>query len=157
MNCCLRDIKKHTPKTEQITQKKKVFSLRNQTWASFIKEKRKLKHLTRRKLAELAKIDPSYVTLIERDGYIPRKDKVQDIARALEVDSNQILLMAGYAPDSIPPMEFLQKMENIKLEESFDEEMLVVLKQISALHPSEQKKVAQMITAYVNVIRDKTN
>lgn len=131
--------------------------MRNQTWASFIKEKRKLKHLTRRKLAELAKIDPSYVTLIERDGYIPRKDKVQDIARALEVDSNQILLMAGYAPDSIPPMEFLQKMENIKLEESFDEEMLVVLKQISALHPSEQKKVAQMITAYVNVIRDKTN
>jgi len=131
--------------------------LRNQTWANFIKEKRKLKHLTRRKLAELAKIDPSYVTLIERDGYIPRKDKVQDIARALEVDSNQILLMAGYAPDSIPPMEFLQKMENIKLEESFDEEMLVVLKQISTLHPSEQKKVAQMITAYVNVIRDKTH
>lgn len=131
--------------------------MRNQTWANFIKEKRKLKHLTRRKLAELAKIDPSYVTLIERDGYIPRKDKVQDIARALEVDSNQILLMAGYAPDSIPPMEFLQKMENIKLEESFDEEMLVVLKQISTLHPSEQKKVAQMITAYVNVIRDKTH
>lgn len=131
--------------------------MRNQSWANYIKEKRKLKHLTRRKLAELAKIDPSYVTLIERDGYIPRKDKVQDIARALEVDANQILLMAGYAPDGIPPMEFLQKMENMKLEESFEEEMLIVLKQISTLHPKEQKKVAQMITAYVNVIKEKAH
>jgi len=131
--------------------------LRNQSWANYIKEKRKLKHLTRRKLAELAKIDPSYVTLIERDGYIPRKDKVQDIARALEVDANQILLMAGYAPDGIPPMEFLQKMENMKLEESFEEEMLIVMKQISTLNPKEQKKVAQMITAYVSVIKEKAH
>ncbi len=131
--------------------------MRNQSWANYIKEKRKLKHLTRRKLAELAKIDPSYVTLIERDGYIPRKDKVQDIARALEVDANQILLMAGYAPDGIPPMEFLQKMENMKLEESFEEEMLIVMKQISTLNPKEQKKVAQMITAYVSVIKEKAH
>jgi transcriptional regulator with XRE-family HTH domain len=116
-----------------------------------------MKHLTRRKLAELAKIDPSYVTLIERDGYVPRKDKVLEIAKALEVDANQILLMAGYAPEGIPAKEFLQKIESIRLEESFDDEMLIVLKQISTLSPKEQKKVAQMITAYVNVIKEKLN
>jgi len=129
--------------------------MRNQGWANYIKEKRKAKHLTRRKLAELAKIDPSYVTLIERDGYIPRKDKVNEIARALEVETNQILIMAGYAPDGISAKEFLQKIENIKFEEAFDEEMLMVLKEISTLHSREQKKVAQMITAYINVLKEK--
>ena len=130
--------------------------MRNQTWANYVKEKRKSKHLTRRKLAELAKIDPSYVTLIERDGYVPRKDKVLEIAKSLEVDPNQILLMAGYAPEGIQPREFLQKIENIKLEESFDDDMLRVLKEISALQPKEQREVAKMITAYVNVIKEKS-
>ncbi|MDQ7826288.1 MAG: helix-turn-helix transcriptional regulator [Candidatus Eremiobacteraeota bacterium] len=131
--------------------------MRNQAWANYIKEKRRLKHLTRRKLAELAKIDPSYVTLIERDGYIPRRDKVLEIAKALEVENNQILLMAGYAPEGIQVKEFLQKIDSMKFEQTFDEEMLLVLKEISALPPKEQKKVAQMITAYVNVIKEKTS
>jgi transcriptional regulator with XRE-family HTH domain len=131
-------------------------SVRNQVWANFVKEKRKMKHLTRRKLAELAKIDPSYVTLIERDGYIPRRDKVLEMAKALDLDHNQILLMAGYAPEGIQPKEFLQKIESIKLEESFDDEMLQVLKEISALQPREQREVAKMIIAYVNVMKEKT-
>jgi transcriptional regulator with XRE-family HTH domain len=130
--------------------------VRNQAWANCVKERRKVKHLTRRKLAELAKIDPSYVTLIERDGYVPRKDKVLEIAKALEVEANQILLMAGYAPEGIAAKEILQKIENMKLEESFDDEMLIVLKQISTLSPIEQKSVAQMITAYVSVMKEKS-
>lgn len=129
--------------------------VRNQSWANYVKEKRKLKHLTRRKLAELAKIDPSYITLIERDGYVPRRDKVLEMSKALEVDPNQVLLMAGYAPEGIGPKEFLQKIESIKLEQSFQEEMLKVLKEISALQPKEQKEVAKMITAYVNVMKEK--
>ena len=63
--------------------------MRNISWAIFVKERRKARGLTRRKLAEMAEIDPSYVTLIERDGYVPRKDKVEMIAQALEADLDQ--------------------------------------------------------------------
>lgn len=131
--------------------------MRNQKWANYIKEKRKTKHLTRRKLAQLGKIDPSYITLIERDGYVPRREKVQNLSRALEVDANEILLMAGYAPDGIPPRELLQKMESNKLEESLIDEMVIALKEIGKLQPKEQKEVAKMITAFVNVMKEKSH
>lgn len=128
--------------------------MKNQSWASYVKEKRKTRRLTSRKLAEIAKIDPSYITLIERDGYIPRKDKVIDIGKALEVDENQILIMAGYAPLGVHAKDLIQRMEYIKFEESFEEEMLAVIKEINKLNPRKQKQVAQMLTAYVKVIKE---
>ena len=81
--------------------------MRNPAWANYVRDRRKACQMTRRKLAELAKIDPSYVTLIERDGYVPRKDKVLEIARAIQADADHTLLVAGYAPDQIPVGEML--------------------------------------------------
>ena len=72
--------------------------MRNEAWANYIKEKRKEKHFTRRQLAGLAKIDPSYVTLIERDGFIPKRDKVISLASVMDADVGEMLLMAGYSP-----------------------------------------------------------
>lgn len=128
--------------------------MRNQAWANYVKDKRKARGLTRRKLAELAKIDPSYVTLIERDGYVPRKDKVLEIAKAVEADVDHTLLVAGYAPEKIPVKDLLERLENFKAEKVLDRELRASIRELFDLTSTEQKKVAEMLNAYVKTLRD---
>lgn len=119
--------------------------MRNESWANYIKDKRKARHLTRRKLAELAKIDPSYVTLIERDGYVPRKDKVLELARALEADVDHTLLVAGYAPEKISLKDLLERLDTLHAEKSMDRELRTALREVIHLPKDEQKKLGHMI------------
>ena len=128
--------------------------MRNQAWANYVKDKRKARGLTRRKLAELAKIDPSYVTLIERDGYVPRKDKVLEIAKAVEADLDHTLLVAGYAPERIPVRDLLERLETFKAEKILDKELRASIRELFDLSGAEQKKVAEMLNAYVKTLRD---
>lgn len=124
--------------------------MRNETWANYVKEKRKAKHLTRRKLAELAKIDPSYVTLIERDGYVPRKDKVLELAKALEVDVDHTLLVAGYAPEKVSLKDLLDRLEAIHAEKSMDRELRSALREVVHLPKEKQKELGQMIMVHLH-------
>jgi transcriptional regulator with XRE-family HTH domain len=128
--------------------------MKNQDWANYVKERRKARQLTRRKLAELAKIDPSYVTLIERDGYVPRKDKVLEIARAIQADVDRTLLVAGYAPEQIPVDDLLERIEGYKTEKVLDSELREALQELFTLSTAQQRKVAEMLHAYVRTIRD---
>jgi transcriptional regulator with XRE-family HTH domain len=128
--------------------------MRNQAWANYVKDKRKARGLTRRKLAELAGIDPSYVTLIERDGYVPRKDKVLEVARALEVDVDHTLLVAGYAPEKIPVKDLLERLETFKSEKVLDKELRASIRELFDLTSAQQKKVSEMLTAYVKTLKD---
>lgn len=75
----------------------KVPSVRRMAWAAYVRNNRKIRQMTRRELAKLASIDPSYVTLIERDGYRPAQDKVENIARALSLPMEDCLLAAGFS------------------------------------------------------------
>ena len=124
--------------------------MRNEAWATYVKEKRKARHLTRRKLAELAKIDPSYVTLIERDGYVPRKDKVLELARALEVDIDHTLLVAGYAPEKVSLKDLLDRLEAIHAEKSMDRELRTALREVVHLPKDKQKELGQMIMVHLH-------
>jgi len=128
--------------------------MRNQAWANYVKDKRKARGLTRRKLAELAGIDPSYVTLIERDGYVPRKDKVLEVARALEADLDHTLLVAGYAPEKIPVKDLLERLETFKSEKVLDKELRASIRELFDLTSAQQKKVSEMLTAYVKTLKD---
>ncbi|MBI3929305.1 MAG: helix-turn-helix transcriptional regulator [Armatimonadetes bacterium] len=128
--------------------------MRNQAWANYVRDRRKARQLTRRKLAELAKIDPSYVTLIERDGYVPRKDKVLEIAKAIQADVDRTLLVAGYAPEKIPIKELLEKIDYIKADKMLEKELRGSIRELFNLTPGQQKKVAEMLNAYVKTIRD---
>ncbi len=127
--------------------------MKNLLWANYIKEKRKKKRLTRRKLAELAEVDPSYLTLIERDGFVPRKDKVVKLAKALECDIDECLLTAGYAPQKVQVTEFMERLERYKDDRDMDEDLKKVIREIRAFPTEEQKKVAQMISAYLQVLK----
>ena len=128
--------------------------MRNQAWANYVRDRRKARQLTRRKLAEMAKIDPSYVTLIERDGYVPRKDKVLEIARAIQADADHTLLVAGYAPERIPVRELLDRIENFKADKCLEKELRGSVRELFTLTVSEQRKVAEMLNAYVTTIRE---
>jgi transcriptional regulator with XRE-family HTH domain len=130
--------------------------MRNEAWANYVKEKRKAKHLTRRKLAELAKIDPSYVTLIERDGYVPRKDKVLELAKALEVDVDHTLLVAGYAPEKVSLKDLLDRLEAIHAEKSMDRELRTALREVIHLPKDKQKEVGQMIMVHLHPGKEET-
>ena len=129
-------------------------TMRNQAWANYVRDRRKARQLTRRKLAELANIDPSYVTLIERDGYVPRKDKVLEIARAIQADVDHTLLVAGYAPERIPVRDLLERIENFKADKCLEKELRTAIRELFNLTAGEQRKVAEMLNAYVKTIRD---
>lgn len=76
--------------------------MRNQTWADFVRIHRLKLNLTKRELGSKASIDPSYVTLVERDGHVPKREIVERIAKALGVNIDNAFFAAGYVrPEAI--------------------------------------------------------
>lgn len=70
-------------------------------WGRYVAEIRVRRGLTRYQLADLADIDSSYVTVIERDGYIPSREVVKSMAKALGVDVDFFSGQAGYATPAV--------------------------------------------------------
>jgi transcriptional regulator with XRE-family HTH domain len=77
------------------------------TFGSFLEIKRKEKSLSIRKLAELLKITPAYLSDIEKGRrYAPDKEKLEEIARILVLSEEEINVMfdlAGESKGEIPP------------------------------------------------------
>lgn len=78
-----------------------------QIFGGFLEDKRKEKSLSIRKLAELLKITPAYLSDIEKGRrYAPDKEKLEEIARILilsEEDKNIMFDLAGKTKGEIPP------------------------------------------------------
>jgi transcriptional regulator with XRE-family HTH domain len=66
-----------------------------------LRELRKKKELTLRALAEAAGVDFTYLSKIENDkaGYLPGTDTIRTLARLLDVDPLELLVLA----DKVPP------------------------------------------------------
>ena len=116
--------------------------MRNETWANYMRDKRRAKNFTRRHLASLAKVDPSYLTLIERDGCVPRRDKVLSFSEILSVDPDEMLLMAGYAPNN----------DTFINSKSFTPELLTLVKKLSELDKQTQIKAGEIIKSCLSAI-----
>lgn len=126
-------------------------------WAAFVRQARRRLRLRQRGLAARAGVDPSYITLIERDGCVPRREKVVEIARALGVDVDQALLIAGYAPQEVELEVLLERAEARKVErlaERLDPGGRRVVHLLASLPRDEQRRVAQVVEAYVQVLRN---
>ena len=61
----------------------------------FIRDQRRLDHLSLRKLSELAGISNPYLSQIERGLRKPSAEILQQIARALEISSETLYVRAG--------------------------------------------------------------
>lgn len=72
----------------------------NMAWAQWVRDKRKASGKSRAQLAREADIHNSYWTLIERDGYVPRRAKVLRIGM-LFGDTLNACLVTGLTPPEI--------------------------------------------------------
>ncbi len=61
----------------------------------FIREQRRIDHLSLRKLSEMAGISNPYLSQIERGLRKPSAEILQQIARALEISSESLYVRAG--------------------------------------------------------------
>jgi len=127
--------------------------VRKPEWGAYVKRNRQTRQLTRWKLAQQAEIDPSYVTLIENSGYVPRRDKVIGIARALRIDLDLTLLNAGYAPETIPLKDLLERLEQYKTHRMLEPNLRRAVRELHNLTPGMQKSVAHMLTAFVSTMQ----
>jgi transcriptional regulator with XRE-family HTH domain len=125
------------------------------SWAAYVKEHRRTRRITRREMARLASIDPSYVTLIERDGMVPRQDVVCRLGRALLLDEDRTLVAAGYAPRGIPLKELLHRVESHKLTHALDPALQEALEEVYTLPVEYQGDALQLVHAFVAVLRAK--
>lgn len=66
----------------------------------FIREQRRLGHLSLRKLSEMAGISNPYLSQIERGLRKPSAEILQQIARALEISSETLYVRAGILEDN---------------------------------------------------------
>ena len=62
----------------------------------FIREQRRLTHLSLRKLAELAGVSNPYLSQIERGLRKPSAEILQQIARALSISAESLYVRAGF-------------------------------------------------------------
>jgi transcriptional regulator with XRE-family HTH domain len=68
----------------------------------FIREQRRITHLSLRKLSELAGISNPYLSQIERGMRRPSAEILQQIARALEISSETLYVRAGILEERPP-------------------------------------------------------
>ena len=66
---------------------------------SFIREQRRVTHLSLRKLAELAGVSNPYLSQIERGLRKPSAEILQQIARALSISAESLYVRAGILDD----------------------------------------------------------
>ena len=83
---------------------------RNIEFASAVTRFREGARISRTDLATKSFIDASYITLIERHGYVPKPDKVKCLAEALDLgkeSTDVLMLTAGYAPVHVPVSDMI--------------------------------------------------
>ncbi|MCA9084412.1 MAG: helix-turn-helix transcriptional regulator [Planctomycetaceae bacterium] len=112
-----------------------------------IREIRKLRNLTQRELAERVGINFTYLSRVENDrldaDQTPREETLQKIAKALNTDADELLLLARRIPDSFRD-RILSKpgifRRILKLSDSALEDMLSGLESESAEQPATDSR-----------------
>ena len=110
-----------------------------------IREIRKDRNLTQRELAERVGINFTYLSRVENDRLddeqTPREDTLQKIARALNADADELLLLARRIPDAFRD-RILSKpgifRRILKLSDSALEEMLQGLEAEQEAHATDK-------------------
>lgn len=93
----------------------------------FIREQRRVGHLSLRKLSEMAGISNPYLSQIERGLRKPSADILQQIARALEISSETLYVQAGILD---APGDDVDLVANIRRDAWLNEEQKKTLVQI---------------------------
>lgn len=91
--------------------------MKSLAWSRWLKEARDRKGLTKREVAKLADIDPSYMTLLEKDGLIPKPDvAIRVIANLTSdpIEADTMMLLIGFAPFNASAEEVIAALLEIR-------------------------------------------
>lgn len=71
-----------------------------QSFGQLIRQARKEKGYTQRKLAELIQLDFTYLSKLEngRSHYAPKEGAIRSLARHLDLDEEELIFLAGRIP-----------------------------------------------------------
>ena len=75
----------------------------------FIRDQRRIGHLSLRKLSEMAGISNPYLSQIERGLRKPSADILQQIARALEISAETLYIRAGILEERTDERDLVQE------------------------------------------------
>lgn len=118
-------------------------------WARYTSSARKAKGLTRRQVARAAKVDASYVTLMERDGYIPKREKVERIGLVLS-STDEALVAAGMLPKPLEK-ETAKNQRWASLMERLPADAVHTLELLSRVSRARQNEGLRVLAAYASV------
>ncbi len=102
----------------------------------FIREQRRVGHLSLRKLSEMAGISNPYLSQIERGLRKPSAEILQQIARALEISSETLYVRAGILEDKADGTDLVSE---IRRDPWLHEEQKKTLVQIYESFRSERR------------------
>lgn len=115
-------------------------------WGNYVLRHRKLRRLTTRSLAERARVDQSYICLIQR-GYVPSLHVVDRLSAALNVSQDEARLMAGFGPRN--PTRLLKLVQQHEIETSLTPAMQAELLTVTRLSAEDQDCLARFIHAFL--------
>lgn len=102
------------------------------TFGQYLKEKRKEKGLSQRKLASLVGVNFSYISKIESDTLPPPSDEcLKKIAIALDLDNKEVTIIARRIPEEVKEIiiDYPHMMDIVK----FIKEKNITFEQIAGL------------------------
>lgn len=119
-----------------------IIDLQRRRWACYLSQKRREAGLSRRQLAHLADMDPSFIHGIETYGHQPARPRVIRLARALRRPRHEVLLMAGYAPRELTPDVYEQLLTRPREVPRWADELI---REMAHLTPRQQRRAVRLI------------
>lgn len=117
----------------------------SERWGNYVRRQRCLRRLTARELAQKVKLDQSYISLMQR-GYVPSLGVVDRLATALNLNTDEVRLMAGFGPRN--PTRILKLVQKLKLEDTLTEGLRQEFSLCAKLPPEDQDQIARMLMVY---------
>ena len=106
------------------------------------------------KIAQAARVDPSYITLMSRDGYVPMRDVVIRVADAVGASRDEALLVAGFAPESVSVEQVLEILEDHRANR-LHPRLLDAVREALSLEGRDRKQAEVFLSAAVAGLRSR--
>jgi transcriptional regulator with XRE-family HTH domain len=109
----------------------------------FIREQRRVGHLSLRKLSEMAGISNPYLSQIERGLRKPSADILQQIARALEISSETLYIRAGILEAREGETDLIKEISRDRwINEEQKKTLIQIYESFRAEHPPSRRGAA---------------
>lgn len=89
-----------------------------------LRKLREQKKMTLRYLAERANLSYSFIASLEKGRYNPSRESICALASALDVDRNELLILAGFIPNDKSDQVYISSKDELNTKEMALEKLL---------------------------------